>query len=83
MVEDIHMSLNQIARIARKAILIGLDRLTDDYIKNAYLPVYDHSKINIPNTLEDYLFLGWISPTLGTPIYTRMIYIELDEKAFN
>ncbi|MBW4625615.1 MAG: class I SAM-dependent methyltransferase [Brasilonema octagenarum HA4186-MV1] len=78
LVEDIHTSLNQINRIARKAILIGLDRLTDDYIKNAYLPVYDHSQVNIPNTLEDYFILGWISPTLGTSIYTRMIYVEPD-----
>lgn len=77
LVEDIHTSLKHINRIARKAILIGLDRLTDDYIQNAYLPVYDHSQANIPNTLEDYFILGWISPTLGTPIYSRMIYVEL------
>lgn len=77
LVKDLHNSLNQINRIARKAILIGLDRLTDDYIQKAYLPVYDHSQVNIPNTLEDYFILGWISPTLGTHIYTRMIYVEL------
>jgi ubiquinone/menaquinone biosynthesis C-methylase UbiE len=76
-VEDIHISLNQFNRIARKYILIGLDRPTDDFIQNFHLPVYDHSQVNIPNTLEDYFILGWTSPSLGIPIYTRMIYLEL------
>jgi ubiquinone/menaquinone biosynthesis C-methylase UbiE len=80
LVEDIHISLHHLNRIARKAIFVGLDSLTDDYIKNAYLPVYDHSQLNIPNTLEDYFILGWTSPTLGTPIYTRMIYAVVNQE---
>ena len=73
-VEDIQGALKQIHRIARKAIILSLDNTTEAYIKNFVVTVYNHSQIAFPNAKEDYWILGWKSPTLGIPIYTRMIY---------
>ena len=63
-------------RIARKTILISLDETTEEYIQKFVVPVYDHSKIPIEDSIEDYFIRGWTSPTLGISIQTRMIYIE-------
>lgn len=75
-VEDGKAAIEQIYRIARKTILISLDELTEQYIKNFAVPVYDHSKIIVKNATEDYYILGWTSPTTGISIRSRMIYIE-------
>ncbi len=75
-VEDAQKAIEHIYRIARKAILISLDETTEEYIKNFAVLVYDHSKITIKNAIEDYLIIGWTSPTTGIPIRTRMIYIQ-------
>lgn len=75
-VEDAATAIKHMYRIARKTILISLDETTQEYIKNFVVPVYDHSKIPIKNTTEDYFIVGWTSPTTGIPIRTRMIYIE-------
>ncbi len=75
-VEDAATAIKHMVRIARKTILISLDEITEEYIKNAVVPVYDHSKISIENAIEDYFIVGWTSPTLGISIRTRMIYIE-------
>ncbi|NEO56778.1 MAG: class I SAM-dependent methyltransferase [Okeania sp. SIO3B5] len=75
-VEDAKTAIEHIDRIARQAILISLDETTEEFIKNFAVPVYDHSKIVIENSIEDYFILGWTSPTTGIPIKTRMIFIE-------
>ncbi len=76
MVEDLNTALDHMYRIARKAILLSLDDTTEDYRKNFIVPTYNHSKIDFPNAKEDYFILGWKSPTVDIPIYTRMIYID-------
>ena len=75
-VEDGATAIEHMHRIARKTILISLDETTEEYIKNFVVPVYDHSKIIVKDTIEDYFIVGWTSPTTGIPIRTRMIYIE-------
>ncbi|MGK7885618.1 MAG: class I SAM-dependent methyltransferase [Crocosphaera sp.] len=75
-VEDIHSILLHVDRIARQSILLSLDQLTDDYIRDVSLIAYNHSKVEISNAKEDYLIRGWTSPTTGITIQTRMIYIE-------
>ena len=75
-VENIHSTLTNIERIARKSILLSLDLVSEDYKKEVVVPVYNHSEISIPNAKEDYFIEGWISPTTGIAVKTRMIYIE-------
>ncbi len=74
-VKDIHSTLAQINRIARRGIILSLDQLTPEYINNFKVRVYDHSTVLIPEAKEDYLIRGWTSPTIGMTINTRMIYI--------
>ncbi len=81
-VEDIHSILLHINRIARKSILLSLDHLTEDYIRDVTLTVYNHANVKISNAKEDYLIRGWTSPTTGITIQTRMIYIEKTYKFF-
>ena len=75
-VEDAQTAIEHICRIARQAILITLSETTEEYIKNFVVPVYDHSKMVIENTIEDYFIIGWVSSSQGIPIRTPMIYIE-------
>ncbi|MEB3340141.1 class I SAM-dependent methyltransferase [Okeania sp.] len=75
-VEDAETAIKHIYRIARKAILISLDEMTEEYMKKFIVPVYDHSKIVIKNAIEDYFIIGWVSSSQGIPIRTRMIFIE-------
>ncbi|NEQ39906.1 MAG: class I SAM-dependent methyltransferase [Okeania sp. SIO3I5] len=74
--KDAQTTIEQMERIARQAILISLDEVTEEFIKNFAVPVYDHSKITIKNATEDYYIAGWISKTTGIPIQTRMIFIK-------
>ena len=75
-IEDIHSTLAHINRIARKSILLSLDNLTQEFVDNATVTVYDHSQVSISNAKEDYTIRGWRSPTTGITIQTRMIYLE-------
>ncbi|NES73043.1 MAG: class I SAM-dependent methyltransferase [Okeania sp. SIO2D1] len=75
-VEDAKTAIEHIYRIARQAIIISLDEMTEEYIKNFVVPVYDHSKIAIKSAIEDYFIIGWTSSSQGVDIRTRMIYIE-------
>ncbi|MGD1703058.1 hypothetical protein [Dapis sp. BLCC M229] len=50
--------MKHIYRIARQAILISLDELTEEYIKKFIVPVYDHSKMVIENAIQDYFIIG-------------------------
>ncbi|MGK7955778.1 MAG: class I SAM-dependent methyltransferase [Crocosphaera sp.] len=75
-VEDINSILLHLDRIARQSIVLSIDHLTDEYIRDVPVTVYNHSKVNILNAKEDYLIRGWTSPTTGITIQTRMIYIE-------
>lgn len=76
-VEDIQACLKHINRIARKAIVLGLDCVTDELCQAFPMTVYDHSKVEVLNALEDYLILGWTYAPQSISINTRMIYIEL------
>lgn len=76
LIEDAKTTINQMTRIARRAILISLDETTEEFIKNFAVPAYNHSKIIIKNATEDYFIAGWVSKTTGIPIRTRMIFIE-------
>ncbi|MCV3214047.1 class I SAM-dependent methyltransferase [Plectonema radiosum NIES-515] len=76
-VEDIQACLKHINRIARKAIVLGLDCATDELIQAIPMTMYDHSKVEVLNALEDYLILGWTYAPQSIPVNTRMIYIEL------
>ncbi|WP_293065797.1 hypothetical protein [Okeania sp. SIO2B3] len=75
-VEDAKTAIEHIYRIARQAIIISLDEMTEEYIKNFVVPVYDHSKIVLEDAIEDYFIIGWTSSSQGVDIRTRMIYIE-------
>ncbi|GGA40995.1 class I SAM-dependent methyltransferase [Okeania sp. KiyG1] len=75
-VEDAKTAIEHIYRIARQAIIISLDEMTEEYIKNFVVPVYDHSKITIEDAIEDYFIIGWTSSSQGIDIRTRMIYVE-------
>ncbi|NET44879.1 class I SAM-dependent methyltransferase [Okeania sp. SIO2B3] len=75
-VEDAQTAIEHIYRISRKAIIISIDELTEEYIKNFVVPVYDHSKIVLEDAIEDYFIIGWTSSSQGIHIRTRMIYIE-------
>lgn len=75
-VEDIDATLAHIDRIARKSILLSLDDLPEEYIRDFTVTVYNHSKVQVLNPKEDYLIRGWTSPTTGITIHTRMIYID-------
>jgi ubiquinone/menaquinone biosynthesis C-methylase UbiE len=74
-VEDIDCVLKHLNRIARQSILLGLDHLTQDYIDNAQLAVYNHADVTIAGCQADYFIRGWTSLTTGITIQTRMIYI--------
>ncbi len=75
-VKDIESALAHIHRIARQSIMLSLDSLPADYIRDFAVTVYDHSQVSIANAKEDYLIRGWTSLTTGMTIQTRMIYIE-------
>lgn len=75
-VREIDSILIHLKRIARQAILLSLDNLTEDYILKFAVEVYNHSQISILNAKEDYFIQGWTSPTTGIPIKTRMIYVN-------
>lgn len=77
LVEDIQACLKHIKRIARKAIVLSLDCVTDELIQAVPMTIYDHSKVEVLNALEDYLILGWTKTPQSIPVNTRMIYIEL------
>ena len=74
-VKDIYSILAHINRIARQAVILSLDHLTQEYIDSFKVTVFDHSKILIPETKEDYSIRGWSSPTTGVTVMTRIIYI--------
>lgn len=74
-VEDISSILQHLHRIARKSVFLSLDSLTQEYIDNFTVTVFDHSKVSIPDAQDDYFIRGWTSPTTGITIQTRMIYI--------
>ncbi len=74
LIEEINPSLKQINRIARQSVLLSLDSLTKEYIDSFSVAVFDHSKISLPESQDDYRIRGWTSPTTGITIKTRMIY---------
>ncbi len=76
-VEDIQPVLKNMRRIARKVLLIALADATEDYIQKFTVQVYNHTSISMPDAIEDYRFLGWISPTTGISLETRMIYVQM------
>ncbi|MEM9543078.1 MAG: class I SAM-dependent methyltransferase [Cyanobacteria bacterium P01_E01_bin.42] len=75
-VKDIYSLLTEMNRIARKSIVLSLDDLTEDYIRDFVVTAYNHAGISIPKAKEDYKIRGWTSLTTGITIQTRMIYIE-------
>jgi ubiquinone/menaquinone biosynthesis C-methylase UbiE len=56
-VADIEASLAH-HRIARRSILLSLDDLSDDYIRDFTVTVYNHAKVEVPEAKEDYLIRG-------------------------
>jgi ubiquinone/menaquinone biosynthesis C-methylase UbiE len=74
-IEDIDASLAHIQRIARRAVVLSLDVLTPEYLETVKVAVYNHSQLLIPAAKENYVVRGWISPTTGVTVMTRMIYI--------
>ncbi|MEM1369485.1 MAG: class I SAM-dependent methyltransferase [Cyanobacteria bacterium P01_H01_bin.15] len=75
-VEDFNLCLKHIHRISCQSILLSLDTLTKDYIDGFGVPVFNHSKISIPEAQDDFLIRGWTSPSTGVTIKTRVIYIS-------
>lgn len=53
-VKDIESALAHIHRIARQSIMLSLDSLPADYIRDFAVTVYDHSQVSIANAKEDY-----------------------------
>lgn len=75
-IEDAATAIEHMRRIARKTILITLDEITPEFANRNPTQMYDHSKIPVKDTSEDYFIQGWISPSTGIPVRCRMIYIE-------
>ena len=75
-IQDAHTITEHLARIARKGVVLSIDHMVDEYVQRIPCPVYNHIDIQIPNLLEDYVFLGWHSPTLHIPINTRIMYFQ-------
>ncbi len=75
-IENIAPVLHEMRRIARKGILITLEDITDDFVEDFPAVSYNHTHLSFPDAKEDYRVLGWQTPTRGTDIYVRMIYIE-------
>lgn len=75
-IQDAYAIIEHLARIARQGVLLGIDHMVDEYVQQIPCPVYNHIDIQLPNLLEDYVFLGWHSPTLHIPINTRIIYFQ-------
>lgn len=82
-VEDIDLALKHINRIARKAILLCIEDATEEFIRNAPLPNYNHnhSQVTIPDAKEDYFIRAWTSPSTGITVQARMIYIEKTDRS--
>ena len=75
-IKDAYAIIEHLARIARKGVFLGIDHMVDEYVQRIPCPVYNHIDIKLPNLLEDYVFLGWHSPTLHIPINTRIMYFQ-------
>ena len=75
-IQDAYTIIEHLARIARKGVVLSIDHMVDEYVQQIPCPVYNHIDIQLPNLLEDYVFLGWNSPTLDIPINTRIIYFQ-------
>jgi len=75
-IENIQTILKDFQRIARKAVIISLEDIPDDFIRDFPSDSYNHSHISFPNAREDYRVFGWKTPTTGSNIYIRMIYME-------
>lgn len=75
-VENIQAVLEDIRRIVRKALLISLEDITDDFIQEFPAVLHNHSHVSFPDAKEDYRIFGWKTPTKGTEIYVRMVYME-------
>ena len=75
-IQDAHTIIEHLGRIARKGVLLSIDHMVDEYVQRIPCPVYNHIDIQLPNLREDYVFLGWHSPTLNIPINTRIMYFQ-------
>lgn len=76
-VEDIQSVLVNMRRIARRAIFLSLDNLSEEYIRDFAVSVFDHAGVAIADAKDGYLIRGWTSPTTGITIQTRIIHVPL------
>ena len=74
-VKDINSVLKEFDRISKKGWLVSLLDVTENYTKDFLVdePIYNHSKIVLPDTSEDFLFDAWISPA-QEQMRERMIF---------
>eukprot|EP00929_Paragymnodinium_shiwhaense_P038682 TRINITY_DN20414_c0_g1_i5.p1 TRINITY_DN20414_c0_g1~~TRINITY_DN20414_c0_g1_i5.p1 ORF type:complete len:118 (+),score=23.03 TRINITY_DN20414_c0_g1_i5:378-731(+) len=77
-VEDFQGVLRHMKRVARKAIVLSIDHLEEDYLTQFACICWNHADEMIDGATDDYKIRGWTSPTLGMDIQTRMIYIPLN-----
>jgi ubiquinone/menaquinone biosynthesis C-methylase UbiE len=77
-IEDIKFVISELDRVSKKGWLISLADITESYAKyfSIYAPLYNHTKLVIPNLQEDITFVAWTSPRSGEQMKERMIFIK-------
>ena len=75
-IENPHQAIKNMRRIARKSVLITIDEITEQYVKDLPIAGYNHSQISIEDTIEDYFIIAWTARNLDISIKTRMVYIR-------
>lgn len=78
-IKDIYSCLTHIKRVARRSIILSIDDLTENFLHKSKMECYNHSRVVIENAQEDYFIRGWISPTMGIVIQSRIVYIEKNQ----
>ena len=75
-IKDIGSMISELDRIAVKGWIISLADVTESYARyfSVYAPLYNHTKILIPDLQEDETFLAWTSPFSGEKINERMVF---------
>ncbi|CAM9164892.1 unnamed protein product [Chrysoparadoxa australica] len=76
-VEDFPRVLANMQRVARKGIVLSIDRVEEGYRSQFAAKLYDHSDFEFQGAQDDYFIKGWTSSSTGIAIQTRMIYIPL------
>ena len=86
-IKDINQLLIEIERITKKAFIISLDQITENYKRGFGAictdPIYNHFPFIIKDLDIDTCFIGWKSPRDGEEIKVRLLYKNFREVLFD